>query len=229
MVGVENLARAVGEHHPFAEGVEIAAGDVHPRLPPADADQAEREQKQHRHADDGEHCEEAEHQRLHAIALDQDEADRHTDQAEGEDDQAPGASDAVRPVAGRVEAVALHRPDRSSRHFISHKAIPGRPPPEIQERTFGSQPRQSAIRPFGRSRPDLEGIEASIPAGSSPRFRFADVPRPYSHSALAFGRLRSKTVLARQIATDECADRGPIEQGRRWSRRRQETPKCRTC
>ena len=103
MIGVENVAGVIDEHHALAKGVEIAAGDVDPRLPAADANQAEREQKQHRHADDGEHGEEAEHQRLHALALDEHEADRHTDQAEGEDDQASGAADAVWPVAGQVE------------------------------------------------------------------------------------------------------------------------------
>ena len=149
MVGVEDLAGPVGEHHPFAEGVEIAAGDVHPRLPPADADQAEREQKQHRHADDGEHGEQAEHQRLHAIALDEDEADRHTDQAEGEDDQAPGATDAVRPVAGQVEPWRFVDPIVHPGTFISHHGDTRPPNPRKSKNgTFGSQPRRSAIRPL---------------------------------------------------------------------------------
>ena len=221
-VGVDDPAAPVGDHHAFAERIEIAAGDIEAGLAHADAEQSERQQKQHRHADDGEHGKEAEHQRLHLLAVDQDEADRDADQPEGDDDQAAHTADAVGPVADRLEA---HRVVHPPVHPVTFSpAGDTRPRAPLQAARSARQRGRNSAFPA----PDLQerGTDPGRPPGTP--FGFvtwqAHVRIPPLHSE-GFARKLCPPDELPPTNVPIAALLSKVDD----RRRRQETPECRTC
>ena len=113
----------------------------------------------------------------------------------------------------------------STRSFIPARCLPWRrsSPTDVRPEVARHGRFTASVRPVAI--PPSAG-HTVVPGNGRTDARHGGVPqpqvrgrsaRPCSHSALAFERLRSKTVTARQFATDECADRGRIEQGQRSS------------